>query len=125
MGQQVSHIFEDLKSVQGLKPITLLNEQQKNWIRQNEDRNNLGVLASLQRKHTLLLIHDSSFREPTQSIVQSKKGRIIFPAVSFPEVKANKVASSSPSKKIHHALLSDLNLKTEVEEATLLIGFDI
>ena len=126
---KIQSIMQTLQNVPGLTVIDLLHEQHKLFIQQLESNNNFGVHQAIQRKHTLLVSHDSSFREPAGTIVEHIKdrGQVIFPAVSFPELNtiANNIVSSSPSKKVHEALQKTLNIKLPAGEATLLIGFNL
>ena len=55
-------------------------------------------------------------------IVIKDKGRIVFPPVPFPEIKAASVASASPGYRVDSYLRKKMNLKKD--DATLLIGFD-
>ena len=78
-------------------------------------------MDALKRPYTIVLTHDSSFRQPAGPIVVDNA----FPPVPFPEVKAKSVVSSSPSKKVHKYLIDKFNLSLNKEEATLLIGFEL
>lgn len=119
----INKVIEDLRKVNGLDNVKLLDEKLKKDTYSLEEKNNVGVRECLKRKYTIILTHDSSFREPEGKIVKKNNRKIIFPAVSFSEVKAKNVVSSSPSKKVHNFLVKKLNLKLN-DEATLLIGFD-
>ena len=123
---QTQTIMQTLQNVPGLTIIDLLHEKHKSFIQQLEHKSNLGVLESLNRKHTLLVSHNSLFRDPVSPIVENKNNQITFPAVPFPEIHplANNVVSSSPSNKVHEALQKTLNIKLPKNEATLLIGWD-
>ncbi len=116
-------IIEDLRKVDGLSNVNLLDERLKKETSSLEEENNIGVRECLKRKYVIVLTHDSSFREPESEIVKKDNEMIIFPAVPFSEVKAKNVVSSSPSKKVHDFLVRKFNLKLKYE-ATLLIGFD-
>ena len=122
---KLADVLIDLNKVNGLGNFKVLREEDKDKIRELEGSNNLGVKECLERKFTLLLTHDSSFREPVNKIVENADGQTIFPAVGFPEVRAKDVVSSSPSEKVHKALVERFNLKLREEEATLLIGFNL
>ncbi len=117
-------IIKNLAKIKGLSNVKLLTEDDKKQIIKLEDKNNIGVIECANRKHTLILTHDNKFREPASEVVINKEGRIIFPSVPFPEVKAKKVISSSPSEKVHNFLVKKHNLKIKNNDATLLIGFD-
>ena len=126
----IQHIIQALQNVQGLTVVDLLHEQHKSFIQQLEAKNNFGVHQAIQRKHTLLVSHDSTFREPAGTIVEHIKdhnrNQVTFPAVPFPELNslANNIVSSSPSNSVHLALQKTLNIKFPQGEATLLIGWD-
>lgn len=109
--------------VDGLNNIHLLTKKDIKFIKNNEEKNNIGVFECLKRGHVIMLTHDSTFRGPEEPIVKSKKGKTIFLAVKFSEVKAKNVVSSSPGIKIHDYLVNKFKLELK-DEATLLIGFD-
>lgn len=119
----VNDILKELNDVKGLDNVYLLEEEDKDIIRNLEHENNEGVFSCLEKKFTLVLTHDSSFRDPISEIVEKKNGSIIFPGVGFPELKRENVISGSPCKEVHEFLIKkfDLNLK---DEASLIIGFD-
>ncbi|MAG52856.1 MAG: hypothetical protein CMH62_02740 [Nanoarchaeota archaeon] len=119
----VKQILETLSRTKGLDNVYLVKEETKDIIRNIEEENNEGVLTCLGRKFTVLVTHDSNFRDPVREIVKQEDGKTSFPPIPFPEVKANNVVSSSPSKEVHDFLVKEFNLKLE-DEATLLIGFD-
>ncbi|MBI2109577.1 hypothetical protein HYT58_00190 [Candidatus Woesearchaeota archaeon] len=122
---KLSDVLIDLHKVKGLRNFKVIREEDKNLIRDAEDINNLGVRDCLNRRYTILLTHDSTFREPTGKIVEENNGQAVFPAVSFPEVRAKDVVSSSPSDKVHKILVEKFNIKLNEGEATLLIGFNL
>ncbi|MBT3262431.1 hypothetical protein HN992_03315 [Candidatus Woesearchaeota archaeon] len=122
---EILNIREDLNKIQGLKVLKVLDDGFKERIMKLEEANNHGVFESLTRRHTLLLSHDSSFRDPTQEIVKSDDKGISFPGISFPEINADNVISSSPGFKMHKELIDSLNLSLKPNEATLLVGFDL
>ena len=119
------NLGNSLKNTKGLNFLTFLDERHKKLIRSSEEENNLGVFEAIKRNYTALLSHDSSFRNPSGEIVVKKGDSVIFPPVSFPEIKARNVVSSSPSLKVHRELLNRLNLSLKPEEATLIVGFDV
>jgi hypothetical protein len=121
--QEIKHIIHGLSRLQGITRYYLLTPDEKEYIIRHEDAQNLGVLEAAGRQHCVCLIHNSSWREPTQTIVKKEKGEIIFPPVVFPEVPAKNVVSSSPGLAIHTWLSK--KVRVEKEEATLLIGFDL
>ena len=118
------HIIKTLKETKGLDNVNLLNEETRDIIRNLEEEHNEGVSTCLDRKFTVVLTHDSNFRDPVREIVREKNGKVLFPPIPFPEVKAQNVVSSSPSKEIHDFLVKEFKLILK-DEATLLIGFDL
>ncbi|MAF51237.1 MAG: hypothetical protein CMH64_04055 [Nanoarchaeota archaeon] len=119
----VRQIIKTLSETKGLDNVNLLKEEIKDIIRNLENDSNEGVISCLDRKYTLVLTHDSNFRDPVREIVKKENGEITFPPIPFPEVKATNVVSSSPSKEVHDFLVKEFNLTLE-DDATLLIGFD-
>ncbi len=118
-------IIKGLNEVKGLKVLISLNKEHKELIKRMEERNNIGVFESINRDFTLLLSHNSTFRKPLDETVIIKDSNITFPPVSFPEINAKNVVSSSPSKKVHDILKNKLKLNLKDDDATLLVGFDI
>ncbi len=118
-------IIDYLKSLNGLNDCAFINDYHKSELFRiilREEYANLGVFAALLRTHTLVVTHDSTFRQPCIPIV-SKVGRnIVFPAVPFPELDMCNVVSSSPGFEAHEFLKSIIKVKSD--EATLLIGFN-
>ncbi len=125
MQNKIQGIMNDLKLVNGLNPILVLDSHFKEEIINLEGEYNHGVKECLNRKVTLLVSHNSNFREPIGEIVIKNENGVLLPSIPFPEVNGKYVVSSSPSKKVHNHLKSKLNLNLKEEEATLLIGFDI
>tara|TARA_Y100000034_G_scaffold133744_1_gene200134 strand:- start:2974 stop:3867 length:894 start_codon:yes stop_codon:yes gene_type:complete len=120
---KIKKVISHLKNVKGLDNIYLLDKEVKKYIFKKEDKNNRGVLECLKRRYTIVLTHNSHFRNPKGKIVVKGKKNILFPGIPFPEVNEENVVSSSPNKKIHDYLVEKFNLKLK-DEATLLIGFD-
>ncbi|MFH0970865.1 MAG: hypothetical protein V1776_05440 [Candidatus Diapherotrites archaeon] len=121
--KEIKHIVHQLSILPGITRWYVLNDNEKKYIMNNEDVNNEGVKESVKRQYCICLIHDSAWREPTQTIVKKENGEIIFPPVVFPEVPAKNVVSSSPGIAIHTWLAQKVRI--EKEEATLLIGFNL
>lgn len=121
----VDKIINDLERTNGLANVKLVGPELKRIIQNLEDKDNHGVLECLNRKFTLALTHDSTFREPTGKIVVKNKSKIILPAVPFPEVKGKEVVSSSPSTKVHEVIVGHLGMELRKDDATLLIGFNL
>ncbi len=121
--KKIKHIIHQLDLLQGITRYYLLNPEEQKYIDANEDEGNIGVHEAVKRQYCVCLVHDSSWREPTQTIVKKQNGGIVFPPVVFPEVPAKNVVSSSPGLEIHEWLSKKVTI--EGEEATLLIGFDL
>mgnify|MGYP001608487405 FL=1 len=121
---KVRDIIASLSQVRGLSNITLLKDEDKDIIRNLEDEENEGVFSCLDKQFTLVLIHNSDFRTPEGEIVRKENGKIIFPPIPFSEVNAKNVVSSSPNKDTHEFLIKQYDF-TIIDEATLLIGFDL
>ena len=117
-------IMEKLTSLDGLYNINLIREKDKDIILNMEEEENQGVHECIDRKFTLMVTHNSNFRDPDGEIVKEKDNKIIFPSVPFSEVNAKNVVSSSPCKEVHDFLVKKFDLKLK-DEATLLIGFDL
>lgn len=119
----VEAILKKLRSTKGLKECFILDEDDKENIRELEEARNVGVMECLDRKFTLVVVHDSKFRSPQGDIVKKKGRDVEFPAVPFSEVSEDAI-SSCPSKLVHHFLIERFHLHVHPDEATLLIGFD-
>ncbi len=120
---EIKHILHAMLQLQGITRHYLLNKEEARAIEEMEDPFNLGVLEAVKHQYCVCLVHDSSWRIPTQSIVKRVNGELIFPPVAFPEVPAKNVVSSSPGMKVHEYLCK--RVRVEGDEATLLIGFDL
>lgn len=121
----VEKIIRELQNTKGLGNVKLLNSKHKKMILELEDENNLGVKECVMRDFTIALTHDSTFREPVGEIVVDTETGLVLPAVPFPEAKGKDVVSSSPSEIVHKAIVTELELSLNPEEATLLIGFNL
>jgi hypothetical protein len=119
----IKHILHQLEKLPGITRIYVLSTEDQSFVQGNEDENNLGVLEAVKRHYCVCLVHDSSWREPTQTIVKKENGEVVFPPVVFPEVPAKNVVSSSPGLAVHTYLAK--KVRVEGDEATLLIGFDL
>lgn len=118
----VKSIIDSLRNVKGLTDFYILDSQDTDFIKLNEDKNNLGVLEAVSRKHVIAVVHDSTWRKPAGKIVSEEKGKLVFPPVPFPEIKEKNVVSSSPGIKVHDYLKKKMNIVGN--DATLLIGWD-
>lgn len=121
--REIKHILHRIRQLQGITRLYLLNDEEKNYISLNEDEKNLGVHEAVKRQFCVCAVHDSTWREPAQTIVRQENGEIVFPPVVFPEVPARHVVSSSPGLSVHEYLSK--KVRVESGEATLLIGFDL
>lgn len=117
-----NQIVNDLKKIKGLDNFIILNNKDKEIIKELEEKNNIGVREAIKRKYTIAFTHDSSFREPEAKIVVKRQDKIIFPPVPFPEIKAKNVVSCSPGYKVDSYLRK--RIKAKKDDATLIVGFD-
>jgi hypothetical protein len=70
------------------------------------------------------VVHDSSFRDADSNIVLKRWKKILFPWISFHEVKQKNTVSSSPCLKVHNYLKPKF-INTNKNDATILIWFDL
>lgn len=110
--------------IQWIKEVYLLSDKDRTFIFENEEDRNHWVYESLRKKILFVISHDSSFREPDESIVYKKWEKVIFPIVKFHEIERKWVVSSSPWLKIHN-YLKDKFKNLDEYDATILVGFDI
>jgi hypothetical protein len=116
---------QNLLSIQWIKEVYLLTDEDRKFIFSKEEERNHGVYESIKRNVVFCATHDSSFRDPDNAIVLKIWNKAIFPAVSFSEVRQKNTVSSSPWLEVHNYLIKKLNNYNDKEDATLLIGFDI
>ncbi len=121
--REIKHILYLLDQLPGITRHYLLTPIEQKFVNDTESENNAGVHEAAKRMFCVCLVHDSSWREPTQTIVKKENGEIVFPPVVFPEVPAKNVVSSSPGLEVHEWLTK--RVRVEGDEATLLIGFDL
>lgn len=122
---EIKKIIDDLNRINGLGNINLLNEKDRDIIRNLEEENNIGVIECIERRYVIVVTHNSNFREPEKDIVVQNGNGIIFPALEFPEIKADSVISSSPGINVHNYLRKKFNMNIDDEHATLLVGFNL
>ncbi len=120
---EIKHIIYRLLQLQGITRQYVLTKEDSLHIQSIEDPHNLGVMEAVKHQYCVCLVHDSTWREPTQTIVHNSNGKIVFPPVVFPEVPAKNVVSSSPGINVHAYLCKKVEVRGD--EATLLIGFDL
>jgi len=115
---------KNLLSVKWVKEVVVLNKEDLDFIFANEEDRNHWVYETIKRDIVLCITHDSSFRDPDDVIVLKLWNKVIFPAISFHEVKQKNVVSSSPGIKVHQYLSSKFKNLDEYD-ATILIWFDL
>lgn len=113
-----------LLDIQGLKEVVLLEGNDRRYIFENEEEKNHGVHECLRRQILFAATHDSSLRDPDESIVMQVGDKVIFPVVEFHEINRKKVSSSSPWMQVHEYLVPKFQ-DFDAYDATLLIWFDI
>ncbi len=121
----IEKIIQKLAATKGLKVHKVLTEQTKRKILENEQEHNTGIQETLQRQHTILVTHDSTFRDPLGEQVEHTEQGHCFPGLPFPEVNAQDVISGSPSLEVHNFLLDKYQIQRTSEDASLLIGFNL
>ena len=122
--QAIAEEAENLLAIQGVKEVTVLNDADRVYLFENEEDRNHAVYETLKRQALLCLTHDASFRAPDAAIVHQRGEKVIFPAVSFNEVRGSRVVSASPSLKTHQYLIGKFK-NPDAYDATVLVGFDL
>ncbi len=113
-----------LLNIPGIKEVEILDNADKKFIFENEEDKNHWVYECIKRQITFVATHDSTFRNADAPIVLKLWSKVIFPPVSFHEIKEKNTISSSPWVEVHNYLSKKFkNLDTY--DATLLIWFDI
>ena len=120
----IKKVEKDLLDIDWIKEIKLLNDEEKKFIFTNEEDRNHWVYECIKRDITFVATHDSSFRDADNPIVFKLWKKVIFPAVSFHEVKQKNTVSSSPWIEVHNFLIKDFK-NIQKDDATLLIWFDV
>lgn len=114
-----------LLNIQWIKEVEILDNADKKFIFETEKDKNHGVYECIKRQVTFVATHDSSFRNADAPIVLKLGNKVIFPPVSFHEIKEKNTVSSSPWIEVHNYLVKN-KLKNIWEfDATLLIWFDV
>lgn len=114
-----------LLNIQWIKEVEILDNNDKKFIFETEEDKNHGVYECIKRQITFVATHDSSFRNADAPIVLKLGNKVIFPPVSFHEIKEKNTVSSSPWIEVHNYLVKN-KLKNIWEfDATLLIWFDV
>jgi hypothetical protein len=117
-------VKSELLAIKWIKEAILLDDKDKQFIFKTEEDRNHGVYEALKRDISFAVTHNSSFRDADAPIVLKLWNKVIFPPVSFHEIKEKNTVSSSPWIEVHKYLsakFSDL----ASDDATLIIGFDI
>lgn len=113
-----------LLSIQWIKEVVQLTDIDRRYIFEHEEDRNHGVYECLRRQVLFAATHDSTLRNPDESIVMKAGKKVVFPVVEFHEIKRKKVSSSSPGIEIHKYLVPKFQNLGEYD-ATLIIWFDI
>jgi len=98
--QSKQEIIENAKNtlldIKGIVEVEILNAQDKQFIFTHEEDRNHGVYECIKRQITFVVTHDSNFRNADAPIVLKLGNKVIFPPVSFHEIKEKNTVSSSP-----------------------------
>jgi len=113
-----------LESIKWIKEVIVLNDIDRKFIFSHEEDRNHWVYECIKRKVLFCVTHDSNFRDPDSLIVLKLGNKVIFPAVSFHEIKRPSTVSSSPWLDVHNYLIKKFNNPDDYD-ATILIGFDV
>ena len=113
-----------LLNIKWIKEVILLDEDFKKYIFENEEDRNHWVHETIRKKIVFCVTHDSYFRNADSQIVLKLWKKIIFPAVSFHEIKRSSTVSSSPWEEVHKYLIKKFK-NIDEDDATILIGFDL
>lgn len=120
----ISMEIDNLKKITWIKEVIKLNTEDRNFIFDNEEDRNHWVYETLKRDVVLCFTHDAAFRDPDAPIVIKNWSKVIFPPVSFHEIKRKNVVSSSPSLKVHNYLLKYFE-NLDKDDATVFVWFDL
>lgn len=113
-----------LLSIKWIKEVILLDDNDRKFIFENEEDRNHWVFETIRKKVTFCFTHDDSFRDADNLIVLKLWSKVIFPAVSFHEIKRPSTVSSSPWIEVHNYLSKRFNNLAE-DDATVFVGFDL
>lgn len=116
---------EILLNIPWIKEVELLNANDKKFIFENEEDRNHWVYESIKRQISFVATHDSSFRNADAPIVLKLWSKVIFPPVSFHEIKEKNTVSSSPWINVHNYLVKNKLNNIWEFDATLIIWFDL
>lgn len=119
----VEKVKKDLLNISWVKEVKILTDADKQYIFKNEEDRNHWVYESIKRDISFVFTHDSNFRQADEPIVLKFWSKVIFPPVSFHEIKEKNTVSSSPWISIHKYLIQKFE-NIDVDDATILIGFD-
>lgn len=120
--ERLKDVQQTLMVLKGIKEVTMITEDDKDVIWNMEEERNIGVFQTLMRRYVIVVTHDTSWRPAASDIVVKRGERVVFPPVSFPEVKEKDAISSSPGRNVHQYLSSKIRI--EPNDATILIGFN-
>ena len=113
-----------LLNITWIKEVEILTNEDKKFIFEHEEDRNHGVYECIKRQVTLVFTHDAKFRNADAPIVLKLWNKVIFPPVSFHEIKEKNVVSSSPWMEVHNYLSKKFKNLWEYD-ATVLVGFDL
>ena len=122
--ETIKEVLETLTNIRWIKEAYLIDNVDKKFIFETEEDRNHWVYECLNRQVTIMMTHDSDFRQADAPIVLKLWKKVIFPAVSFHEIQEKNTVSSSPWLEVHNYLIKRFKNVWEYD-ATLLIGFDI
>ncbi|MDD3793228.1 MAG: PH domain-containing protein [Candidatus Gracilibacteria bacterium] len=120
----IENEMKKLLSIPGILECVLLNNEDRKFIFSHEEDRNHGVYECLKRKVLFCVTHDEKLRDPDSLIVLKLGNKVIFPAVSFHEIRRPSTVSSSPGLEVHNYLIKKFK-KVGEYDATILIGFDL
>jgi hypothetical protein len=102
-----------------------LSQETREYIQNNEEEANQGVLRTLMKRHVVCFVHDSLFRLPEEAIVHHlPNGTVVFPAIRFPEIPDPGNLSGSPGERVHRYLMRLFPYLSQNDElATVVVGW--
>lgn len=120
----IENEMKKLLSIPWILECVLLNNEDRKFIFSHEEDRNHWVYECLKRKVLFCVTHDEKLRDPDSLIVLKLGNKVIFPAVSFHEIRRPSTVSSSPWLEVHNYLIKKFKKVWEYD-ATILIWFDL
>ncbi len=120
----IKNEYDKLISIKWIKEVVLLSDNDKKYLFENEEDRNHWVFETIRKQVVFCFTHDSDFREADASIILRLWSKVIFPAVSFHEITRPSTVSSSPGIETHKYLSQKFE-NLALDDATVLVGFDI